>query len=136
MTRPAQERIDAYEYAGFVGEDAVVACIMAEGTLTFIAADVGVAVGTLLTWIEANPERSARVREARVATAKLWDEKAETRLNAATNPFELAKARELAFHYRWRATKIAPRDYGDKMQVDATVTTLEKLVEQSQQPAE
>ena len=37
---------------------------------------------------------------------------------------DLAKARELAHHYRWRAAKIAPREYGDRVQVDQTVTSL------------
>jgi hypothetical protein len=84
-------------------------------TLNSIAAGLSVSIGTLLTWIDASSERSARAREARMRTAKLWDEKAETVIEDAKDPFELSKAKELASHYRWRASKIAPRDFGDKL---------------------
>ena len=103
----AQGKLDAY------GLDAVCESIIAGGTLTFVAADAGVSLTSLLTWIEAIPERSARVREARAATGRLWDEKAETEIREAADEFGLKKAKELAHHYRWRASKIAAREYGD-----------------------
>lgn len=37
-------------------------------------------------------------------------------IRAASDPFALAKAREVASHLRWRASKIAPTDYGDKIE--------------------
>ena len=40
----------------------------------------------------------------------------------ASDPFELAKAKELAHHYRWRASKIAPKLYGDKQSVEGKFT--------------
>ena len=46
--------------------------------------------------------------------ARVWDDRAEAVLRDASDLFELAKAKELAHHYRWRASKIAPRDYGDR----------------------
>lgn len=85
-------------------------------SLTAIAAASSVSIGTLLNWIEADPERSARAREARALVARQWDEKAEQVLEAAPDAFGLAKARELASHYRWRASKIGAREYGDKVQ--------------------
>lgn len=48
--------------------------------------------------------------------ASVWDEKAEQGLEDAADPFELSKHKELAHHYRWRASKIAPRIYGDRIQ--------------------
>ena len=48
----------------------------------------------------------------------MWDERAGDVIQQAADPFELAKAKELAHHYRWRASKIAPRDYGDRIQAD------------------
>jgi hypothetical protein len=92
--------------------------IVDKKSLTQIAHEAGVSTGMLLCWIEADPERSARAREARALTARLWDERAETVVAAAEDPFQLARAKELAHHYRWRASKIAPRDYGDKQQVE------------------
>lgn len=80
-----------------------------------IAKEAGVSIGSLSTWIAVDPERSARAREVRIATARLWDEKAEKVVRQATDALSLAKAKELAHHYRWRASKIAPRDYGDKV---------------------
>lgn len=110
----AIERIDA------VGLDAVCAAIGDGKTLTGIAGEIGVSIGTLSTWIDADNERSARTREARVRTARLWDEKAEKGIDDAKDPFELSKAKELAHHYRWRAAKIAPKDYGDRQAIDVT----------------
>lgn len=106
----ARERLDAF------GIDAVCERIGDGSSLTDIAEEVTVSIGSLLTWLKADAERSARAREARRATAQSWDEQAEAELRAASDVFELAKARELASHFRWRASKIAPADYGDKVQ--------------------
>lgn len=104
----AREAIDAY------GLDSVCQNISNRMSLTAIAGEVGVSIGSLLTWIEAEPERSARVRETRAATARLWDELAEDEIRTASDDMSLKKAKELAHHYRWRAAKIAPREYGDR----------------------
>jgi hypothetical protein len=53
-----------------------------------------------------------------MAAAAAYDEQAEQGLLAATNLFELAKARELAQHLRWRASKINPKAYGDRLEVE------------------
>ena len=47
-------------------------------------------------------------------------ERAETEIRDSADEFELKKAKELAHHYRWKASKIAPRDYGDKLEVNNT----------------
>jgi len=107
---PAQDIITAY------GLDAVCQDIADRKSLTAIAQFLGVSIGTLSTWIDRDPERSARVREARKATARLWDEQAENVLKEAGEDFDLKKAKELAHHYRWRASKIAPAEYGDRLQ--------------------
>lgn len=110
MSRAAEAitKLDAY------GVDAVCADIGDGSTLTAIAKAQGVSVGALLSWCEAEPERSARVREARRLMARHWDEKATQVIEDAKDDFELKKAKELAHHYRWRSSKIAPLDYGDK----------------------
>lgn len=126
MSGPAQAKLDAY------GIDAVCADIAEPKSLTAIAESQGVSVGSLLNWLEADPERSARAREARAATAKLWDERAEAEIRGAGDDLGLRKAKELAHHYRWRAAKIAPKDYGDRTQVDhsGAVGTVEMTHEQ------
>jgi len=83
-------------------------------TLSQIAQDADVALSTLIGWIAADPDRSARVRDARRLAAEAWVEKAEQVLADAKTNFEFQKARELAHHYRWRASKISPQ-YNDKV---------------------
>jgi len=97
------------------GEDAVISALSDGKTMTAIALEIGVTVGQLSVWLSKDDERSARAREARSYAARLWDEKAEEIIYQATDPFELNRAKELAHHYRWRAAKIAPKDYGDKV---------------------
>lgn len=97
--------------------------------ITQIAHDLEVSKGTLIAWIAADADRSARVKDARAAAAIIWDEKAETGISGASDQFELARATQLAHHYRWRASKIGQKDYGDKQQIDHTGSlTLEQLV--------
>ena len=103
-----------------IGIDGVCARILDGMSMTAIAEEVGTSSGGLVQWIAADPERSARAREARAEAAKLWDEKATQTIEEARDPFELAKAKELAHHYRWRASKIAPKDYGDKITAEHT----------------
>ena len=107
--------------------DSVCEDLCAGSSLTGIANEIGVSLGSLLAWIGADSERSARVRETRAAMAKVWDEKAEDEIRQAEDEFQLKKARELAHHFRWRATKVAPREYGDRIEMKAALT-LEQLV--------
>ena len=83
-----------------------------------IAAKIGVSEGLLRWWLDQDVARSARARETRVLTAGMWDEKSEEVIEKADDPFQLDKAKQLAHHYRWRASKIAPADYGDKVKTE------------------
>lgn len=116
MSRAAEARIklDAF------GLDEVCDSIGEGKSLTLIAEDAEVSIGSLLSWIEADPERSARVRECRSAMARYWDEKSERCIEDAGDEFELKRAKELSHHYRWRASKIAPKEYGDKITQEHT----------------
>lgn len=108
----AQMALDSY------GLDAVCESIVDGKSLTHIAEEAGASLTRLLAWIDADPERSARVREARTSTARIWDEKAEAEIRAASDDLSLRKAKELAHHFRWRAAKVAPKDYGDKLDLN------------------
>jgi hypothetical protein len=114
MTSPAKAKLDA------LGIDAICDKIVDGKSLTAIAKNADVSIGTLLGWIEDESERSARAKEARALSARIWDDKATEGIEAASDPFELSKAKEMAHHYRWRASKIAPRDYGDKLTQEHT----------------
>ena len=107
---PAIAKLDA------IGTDRVCEAVCDGTPLKTIAASAKVSIGALLHWIEADPDRSARVDTARRLTAKMWDEKAEEVLRDKT--IDIARSRELAHHYRWRSSKISP-SYGDRVQQQA-----------------
>lgn len=87
-------------------------------TQTLICKEIGISIPSLARWISLDASRSARVFEARQQAARSFAERAESVLSEARNPFGLAKARELAFHYRWQASKASPREFGEKLEID------------------
>lgn len=97
-----------------MGLDAVCDEISSGGSICGIARRLVMSAGSVLRWIDADPARTAAVHTARVQSGIIWDEIAEEKITAAADPFELAKARDLAHHYRWRAKCVAPRFYGDR----------------------
>lgn len=101
-------------------EENIIERIASGETLTAIAKDLGKSRAALSDWLNADSTRSARAKTARAAAAAAWDDKAEELLTDAKDPFDLAKARELASHYRWRAKAVAPKEYGDKVQTELT----------------
>lgn len=117
VAAPVEKKVSASSKLEAYGIDRFCADIAETKSMTTIAEEVGVSVGSLLTWIESDPDRSARARASRIATALLWEERAQSGIEDAPDQFALAKAKELAHHFRWRASKIAPKDYGDKQEV-------------------
>lgn len=101
--------------------DAVIARLESGETLTTIAESMGLARSSLCYKIDA-AGGSARVVAARSVAAAAYAEQAETVLKKAGDPFELAKAKELAHHYRWQASKANPGQYGDKIQADVDMS--------------
>jgi len=99
--------------------------------MTEVARLARTSIGTLIVWLDRDVERSARAREAREQSARYWDEQASQVVADAKNQLELSRARELAHHYRWRASKIARRQYGDRDQAGVVV----KLPEDITSPA-
>ncbi len=108
------ERIEAF------GIEAVCERLSNGMTMTALAEEIGVTVGKLSQWIASDEEHSARAREARIHAARIWDEKALSVVEQARDLFELQRAKELAHHYRWRASKTAPKEYGDKVTQEHT----------------
>lgn len=86
-----------------------------------IADSLGMHRTSAWEWIKADDQRSARVRASLEASASEYDDQAEKVLKdlvAASTPAEVARARELASHYRWRASKRNPKAYGDKLDLN------------------
>lgn len=106
-----------------VGLEAVIGMIEDGDSLTKIAKGIGVARNSLVTWLDADPDRSARARSAIEAAAEADDERALEAieaLNKDSTPGDIAKAREKASHHRWRAKIKNPRRYGDRIQAEVT----------------
>lgn len=90
-------------------------------SITAIAKSAGSDKAALSRWLRADEQRSVRARDARMHAASSWDEAAEHEIRAAVDAFELSKAKEIAHHYRWRASKIAPGQYGDRLELGGTL---------------
>ncbi len=101
-------------------------------TLAQIAASCGKNRSMLTRWIQADEQRSASCARARQLGAAAHEERAEYEIRQASDPFELSKAKELAHHYRWRASKLAPREYGDKVETihsgGVTVEAIKRVI--------
>ena len=104
-----------------IGIDGLCERVLAGESLSSIAKSIDMYPSQLHAWVEADPERSARARAARIQSADAYADKAESVLLRANNAVEIAKARELAQHYRWMAKVRKPAEYGDRQQVDQNV---------------
>lgn len=93
-------------------------------SLSKMAQGIGVSIGALAKWLAKTPDRTHAMNEARRLSARVHDENALQVIRGATNFLELGKAREEASHLRWRASKTAPKEYGDRqhIELDAKVT--------------
>lgn len=113
-TRPtARDALDKLGIEAFCAE-------VANGKpLRAIAAMVGCDIASVSLWLSSDPQRSARARDARRDAAWHWDEVAEQEIrNADRTPEGVSIARELASHFRWRASKINPKEYGDRLDLN------------------
>ena len=117
----ASEKLDAF------GIEAICDMIKADNSLASIAEKIGVSDSTIGRWIAEDAGRSARTREARIESAAACDRLALNALieipDDGTNA-QVARQREIASHYRWRAKTRNPKDYGDTVKVDAEIITL------------
>ena len=119
----AIDKLDAY------GINAICHDIVSGKSMTEMCRELCIGYGSMSTWISAQPDRSARVVEARRESAKLWDEVALAQIMSAETQMDMTRAKEAAFHLRWRSSKIDPKGYGDRVQTEVTgKLTLEQLV--------
>lgn len=84
---------------------------------------------TLRDWLDSDPERAAQYARARDRRADVLAERIEQAVEepVATNsrgdvdPGAVAEKRLKVDTLKWVASKLAPRRYGDKIEVDASV---------------
>lgn len=86
-----------------------------------IAVKAGVTLSALWRWMHEDEDRARMVRAALQDSADSFDAQAEAVLKEIPDDASKAavsRARELAQHYRWRASKRNPKAFGDKQQVE------------------
>ena len=109
--------------------DEVVEMIIDGFTYRKIAEELNISLRKLTDFI-ALPEQYARARLALETSAQTFAGKAEEILiNAEASSIEIQRARELAQHYRWMASKRNPKTYGEKIIQDITLTKVGKDLE-------
>lgn len=83
--------------------------------------DIATKYGTNLSAVHKfciDEKHSARVNDSRAISADTYADKAEDVLKEAEGTIpEITRARELASHYRWKASKRNPKVFGDKVDV-------------------
>jgi len=117
----ARAKLDAY------GIDQFCEDICAGKSQAEIAEAIGVSEWALIDWKTRDPERSARAQGVIRMMAQSWAEKAQKAIETAGDgvamddplvvdlkKFELARAKELAQHLRWRAAVGDPKGHGGK----------------------
>lgn len=92
-----------------------------ESTLT-IASDYGVTRQALGQFLLKHAEEDWK--ECQVARAVARKEKAEDDIEAATDPLQLAKARESLKAAQWDLERVCRRIYGQEVQINMTVLDL------------
>lgn len=100
--------------------DEIIDSIIKGETYREIAEKYKVGLSTLFDFL-AKDEHSPRTREALDYSASIYADKAENILidiDKDSNAIEMARARELSNHYRWKAGKRSPKEYGDRVQQD------------------
>jgi len=128
--KPAAKKGSAAKTLDDLGVEWLCDQITDGNTQTEICRQLKIGIASLGRWIGADADRSARVREARIAAARSFADKAESVLRGARTPFLLAKAKELAHHYRWQASKADPGSFGEKIEIDQRTTLTDLTDEQ------
>ncbi len=74
---------------------------------------------TVMRWQNSDPDFEAKCARARLMQADLMDDKILDEANACDEDnYQAAKVRISA--YQWRASKLAPKKYGDKVQAEVS----------------
>jgi hypothetical protein len=80
--------------------------------------------GTVRRWQDKDPEFDAKCARARAAQSDMLDKQhKDTITKVERGQMEPEAARVVLNAVQWRAMKIDPKRYGDKLQVDAKVET-------------
>jgi len=114
--KPAEEKGPVQRIEAF-GEEAIMHRLSDGATLIQLSTEIGVGRSILDYWLRADPRRFARAREQRKQSSEAFEELAFNEITTAKTPLELAKAREMAHHYRWAAAVRSPATHGTKVEI-------------------
>ena len=110
--------------------DELIDMIIEGKTFRDMAAHFGVNIATVHNFL-ALKENAERAGTALNLSADSYADKAEeTLITAPSDSVEITRARELAQHYRWKASKRSPRRYGDKLDLTSDGDKLQSVAPQ------
>lgn len=118
---PALSMSSQRQHALDTSEEKIMSLIMEGNSYQTIAKEMGVHPVTMMRWFDATEDRAQLVARARQASAYTFVEQAEQGIREAKTILELARARDLAQHLRWKAKAFNPRQFGEKAQLEVTV---------------
>lgn len=95
-----------------------------------IAKAMKVRVADLLGWVGEDSDRRSEYARACEVAAMANLEEAERLLRDAKNNVDITKARDMAYHLRWLASRRDPKNFGDKVDVTSGGKPLARPVEQ------
>jgi hypothetical protein len=114
----AKKKLDA------IGIDAICDMIEIDMSIADIADKIKINRSTLRDYC-LYPDNLARVAVSRLIAARYNDDEALRILQSLPSdatPAQIAQARELAHHHRWRAGIRAPREYGNKIGIEHDIS--------------
>jgi hypothetical protein len=92
-----------------------------------IARACGVSISSMSDFCRL-PENQPIIEQGRRDAAKYWDDRVDEVMDSPMEtPGQIARARELAQHYRWRAKCYDKKRYGDKQEVEHSGTMAQNL---------
>jgi hypothetical protein len=99
------------------------------GSVRAVAAELGVKRHTILSWANASPEWRARIHDAREAQGLAYGERCmdlveQLLADPDPTPEHIARTRLAVDTFKWSASKLYPRIFGERIQVDQRVTQL------------
>jgi hypothetical protein len=123
---PAQDALDS------IGIEEICEMIGDCQTLQAIANNASVSKGSLITWLAKHADQYARAREAQadkmaedilqIADDGLNDSYVDEDGNRRTDQDVVARSKLRIDARKWLAGKMAPKKYGDKLDVDAKIS--------------
>lgn len=125
-----------YQFLESVGLTSVLEHIYRGNTIMDVADELSISITVLLRWIEENGH-ALKVETAEQISADFYVSEGTRLLRKATTDFELKKAKEVASHGRWLASKLDKSKFGGDTQqagnTGATVTYIFNVGNKTQQ---